>query len=514
MMPGKRALISCWDKTGVVDFARGIADLGWEIVSTGGTANRLREAGIHVRTVEDVTGHPSLLEGRVKTLHPAVHAGILARRDRPSDVRELVACGYLPVDLVAVNLYPFESVARRGADMAEALENIDIGGVTLLRAAAKNWPSVIVLSDPGDYAGVLGELGRCGDVTQGFRRRLATRAFGITAHYDAHIADYLSPDHTLPPETALPIYRRRDLRYGENPHQDAALYDWNDGTAFRLGDCEQLCGPDLSYNNFLDMDAALGVVSDLEGIAACAVKHTNPCGVAVADDVRTALSRAYDGDPVSIYGGVVAVNAKVDEEFVGFIREKSLFLEVLVAPEYTGEALRLLQRRKKLRVLRLEPAAWSQAGRHRAVRSVRGGLLLGDADTATTPADAWEVVGKVEPDTAVIESASLAWMVCRHTKSNAITVARDGMLLGVGAGQMNRVASARLALEHAGDRARGAVLASDGFFPFPDVVEVAAEFGIALIVQPGGSMRDEQVIDAADAAGVAMMFTGRRHFKH
>ncbi len=397
--------------------------------------------------------------------------------------------------------------------MDEALENIDIGGVTLLRAAAKNWRSVVVVCDPDDYAPVLAEMQE-GLPAESTRRSLAARAFGHTARYDALIVNYLAGDDELPVEAALPLRRSRVLRYGENPHQSASLYSWPDGSGFDLGACEQLGGPDLSYNNFMDVDAAIGVVAEFEETAACAVKHTNPCGAAVGATPVEAFERAYQGDPVSIYGGVVALNATVDVDVVNFIREVGLFLEVIVAPDYTPDALEGLAARKKLRVLRMDGSAFSNPPDYRTGRFLRGGLMMGSADTGVVDAREWKVAGSRAPDDASLEDARFAWAVCRHTKSNAIVIAKDRAVVGVGAGQMNRISSARLAIEAAGDRSVGACMASDGFLPFPDVAELAARAGLGLLVQPGGSIRDGEVVAAADEAGMAMMFTGRRHFKH
>lgn len=505
--------MSCWDKTGLAELARSLADSDWEIVSTGGTARHLLDAGVAVTPVEEVTGYPSLLQGRVKTLHPALHAGILARRNRKRDMEELQNSGFRPIDLVVANLYPFEKVSFAGADMDEVLENIDIGGVTLLRAAAKNWSSVSVLCDPRDYAEFAERL-LAGGIGDDFRRRMAAKAFGQTARYDALITAYLAGDDDLPEELALPLRQRRVLRYGENPHQTAVLYSHPDGSGFDIGDFEQLGGPDLSYNNFVDLDAAVGVVREFRRTAVCAVKHTNPCGVALGEDVAETFYRAYLGDRVSIYGGVVACNGTVDEALVDRIREIGLFLEVMVAPEYTAAALEKLARRKKLRVLRLGREAWSPTEGHTVGRFLRGGLILGSGDSGTVAPGDWHVAGRHRPPEGLLDDAYFAWRVCKHVKSNAIVVAKAGMTLGVGAGQMNRVSSARLALSAAGDEAEGAVMASDGFLPFPDVVHLAAQAKVRLIVQPGGSIRDDEVIAAADEAGMSMMFTGRRHFRH
>jgi len=550
----RRALLSVHDKTGLVDFARGLVEAGFELVSSGGTARVLAEAGLPVLPVEDVTGFPEMLGGRVKTLHPAIHGGILARRDLPEHMDEIDRHGIVPVDLVAVNLYPFQATVNRLADggpgepgdhdptaFAEIIENIDIGGPTLIRAAAKNHESVVVVTDPSLYPAVLDHLRREGEVPLPVRRALALRAFQHTAFYDAVISSYLEEvvareaggtsaagvpaaggapvTGTLPERIVLAYEKAGDLRYGENPHQHAAFYRQPlrpvlDALGATLPGATQLQGKPLSYNNLGDAEAALRCVEEFpEAPAAVIVKHMTPCGVAVAEDALTAYRRALESDPVSAFGGIVALNRPVDralaEELLG------LFLEVVLAPDFEPEALDVLCKRPDLRLLALPVGAarWS-ATPGLELRSVGGGLLVQTPDVIRVPPDAWKCVTARRPTPAELGDLFFAWRVSKHVRSNAIAVARGGRLLGVGGGQTNRVDAVRLAVGHAGERARGAVLASDAFFPFPDSVEEAARAGITAVVQPGGSVRDEAVIRAADAAGVAMVFTGERHFKH
>jgi len=511
--PAGRALISVSDKRGAAEFARRLQALGWEIVSTGGTARLLREAGVAVTPVEAVTGFPEILDGRVKTLHPAVHAGILARRDRPEHLEALVRLGLGTFDLVCVNLYPFEETVQAGAGLEEALEQIDIGGPAMLRAAAKNHQGVIPVCSPDDYDEVAAALA-AGGLTLEQRRRLAARAFAHTAYYDAVIANHLGAGTGLDPwpeRTALPLVRRQGLRYGENPHQDAALYAEAPGPAAGLPGARQLQGKELSYNNLLDAAAAWEAVVEFDRPAAVAVKHGTPCGIAVAGDARTAFQRARDADPVSIFGGIVAFNRPVDAAAAEALAD--LFLEVVLAPGFDEEALTLLSRRKNLRLLVMD----QQPGRGRLdgwrLRSVPGGVLVQGADRARPDPASWRTVaGQVPPELA--DDLVFAWTAVKHVRSNAIVVARGGVTLGIGGGQTNRVLAARLALEHAGEGARGAVVASDAFLPFPDTVELCAQYGAAVIVQPGGSVRDEEVIEAARRLGVAMVFTGIRHFRH
>ncbi len=521
----RRALLSVSDKRGIVEFARGLAGLGVEIVSTGGTSAVLREAGIPVTSIEGLTGFPEILDGRVKTLHPKVHGGILGRRDLPEHRRQMEEHGIVPIDLVAVNLYPFRAtVSRPGVTLEEAIENIDIGGPSMVRSAAKNHRDVIVVVNPDRYGQILDELRARGDVDAATRLVLAVEAFRHTAFYDALISEYLGAQAgsgllDFPRELTLAFEKVEALRYGENPHQRAAFYRDPLPAGPALAAAEQLQGKELSYNNLNDAHAAWALVWEFAEPAAVAVKHANPCGVAVAGTPAEAYRKAHDADPVSIFGGIVALNRPVDGEAARAMAE--VFLEVVIAPDFTAEAREVLRAKKNLRLLKAAPpehaGAWRGAGgppRLIDLRRVDGGLLIQEADPPGADPGEWRCVSRVRPEPADLAELLFAWKVVKHVKSNAIVVARGGQTLGVGAGQMNRVDAARIALRQAGAAARGAYLASDAFFPFPDVVEAAAAAGIRAIVQPGGSIRDEESVRAADAHGLVMMFTGRRHFKH
>jgi len=507
----KRALLSSADKTGIVGLAQALQRAGAELVSTGGTAAHLREAGLTVRPLDLVTGFPELLGGRVKTLHPAVHAGLLARDD-PGDLAELKRHAITPIDLVAVTLYPFEQAAAGGAGMDRAVEEIDIGGVTLLRAAAKNWTRVVTVSDPRQYDEVIAALDQGGGTSEALRLRLAAEAFARVAAYDAAIAAYFQQatgQAPFPERLTLTFRKQADLRYGENPHQRAALYAAGTGVPGEVISAQVLGGRPLSYNNIADLEAAWGLVRDLPQPSAVVIKHLNPCGAAVGADARDAFNRARDGDPVAAFGGVVAVNMPIDLPAAQAMGE--LFLEAVIAPSFEAEALTVLGSKKNLRVLAAGDGA-RPAGLD--FRSVRGGILLQDADRVGVDPASWTAVTRRAPSGAEMEDLRFAWAVCAHVKSNAIVFARDRQVIGVGAGQMSRVDSVRLAAQKAGDRARGAVAASDAFFPFADGVEAAAEAGVTAIVQPGGSIRDAEVIAAADRLGLAMVATGERHFRH
>ncbi|WP_298400654.1 bifunctional phosphoribosylaminoimidazolecarboxamide formyltransferase/IMP cyclohydrolase [uncultured Chloroflexus sp.] len=504
-----RALMSVYDKSGIVEFAQALHALGVEIISTGQTQRVLREAGLPALAVSEVTGFPEILDGRVKTLHPAIHAGLLARRDLPAHLDELAAHDLKPIDLVVVNLYPFAAtISRPGVSMAEAQEQIDIGGVALLRAAAKNFPAVLVLVDPADYDAVLAGL-RAGEVPLAERQRLAAKAFAHTAEYDATIAAYL---RTEPLPDVLPLAWRKyqPLRYGENPHQAAALY--GDFGAF----FQQLHGKELSYNNILDTAAAQELIEEFpaaEGAAVAIIKHTNPCGVAIGRDLRSAWEAAFATDREAPFGGIIAVNRPVDLAFAEAVNE--IFSEIIIAPEFMPDALTLLQRKKNRRLLRsLRPV--TSAGNWQ-IRSVPGGVLVQEPDHAPLAQEEWRVVTKRAPTDAEVAALRFGWRVVKHVKSNAIVYAAADRTLGIGAGQMSRVDSSRLAVwkaQQAGLDLRGSVVASDALFPFADGVEAAIAAGATAIIQPGGSVRDEEVIAAADAAGAAMVFTGRRHFRH
>jgi phosphoribosylaminoimidazolecarboxamide formyltransferase/IMP cyclohydrolase len=526
-----RAILSVSDKTGIEELAQGLAELGAEIYSTGGTRRTLEAAGVPVRSVSALTGFPEIRGGRVKTLHPGVHAGILARRDMPSDLEELEGYGLGTIDLVAVNLYPFEqTVARPGTALADALEQIDIGGPTLLRAAAKNYPAVLPLCDPADYPTVLAALGQPSGPDGTLRRRLAARAFRHVAVYDALIAAYLGTDEgDWPEELPLGLRKVEDLRYGENPQQGAAFYAVVQprSAAPGLTGARQLQGKPLSYNNILDADAAWAVARDFQPVTVAIVKHTNPCGLAQGDDVDEASSSAlivYElalaGDPLAAFGGIVAVNAPVDGPLARRLVER--FYEIVLAPAYSDEALEVLATRPNLRVLAL---SFDNAPLQAALtwRSVTGGMLVQGADRV----DEGEVrqgrtVTQRTPDEGEWATLEFAWRAVRHVKSNAIVLAKGTAtgghsrqaLVGMGAGQPSRVAAVEIAVQVAGPGAEGAVLASDAFFPKADGVEAAARAGIRAIVQPGGSQGDEEAIAAADAAGLAMVFTGKRHFLH
>ena len=506
----ERALVSVYDKTGLEDLATGLHEHGVEIVSTGSTAQRIRDAGIDVTSVEEVTGFPECLDGRVKTLHPAIHAGLLADRSKPSHVEQLEELGIAPFQLVVVNLYPFQDAVASDASDDEIVEMIDIGGPTMLRAAAKNFAHVGIVVSPSNYASVLRHLEEDGGLTAEGRQHLAAAAFAHVAEYDAAISAWFHRDHEFPPRVASAFARKQELRYGENPHQAAAFYVPVGDTPRGLGGAEQLHGKELSYNNLLDTDAAMGMVADFDEPCVAVIKHTNPAGLAVADDLAVAYARALEGDPVSAFGGIVAANRPVDVATAEQIVE--IFTEVVIAPDFEDGALEVLRSKKNLRILRAPDISSTEP--HRVLRSVTGGLLVQDADVGDEPFDEWKVVTEAQPDDEMLADLRFAWIVAKHVKSNAILLAKDRQVVGAGAGQMSRVDSVRLAVEKSGERHVGAVLASDAFFPFRDGPDAAAEAGIAAIVQPGGSIRDDEVIAAADEHGMVMVLTGRRHFRH
>ncbi|HEY7067332.1 MAG TPA: bifunctional phosphoribosylaminoimidazolecarboxamide formyltransferase/IMP cyclohydrolase [Chloroflexota bacterium] len=516
-----RAIVSVYDKTGVVDFARGLNELGIEFYSTGGTEELLRGAAVSVRPVEEATGFAEILGGRVKTLHPSIHAGILARRDDPAHMAELERLNIGPVDLVVVNLYPFvRKIAEPGVTNDEALENIDIGGPTLLRAAAKNYPSVVVVCDPADYPEVLEGLRRPGGVSLDMRRRLAAKAFQHTAFYDTHVASYLRPaDELFPEEMTLALRKTMPLRYGENPNQLAAFYADSTVQSLPYGVMggTQLHGKQLSFNNTYDLDAAWRTVSDFASPTVAIIKHGNPCGLATGDDLAETYRRALACDPQSAYGGAVAVNRQVDQALAEEIAQ--VFFEDLIAPSYSDEALAILQRKKDLRIMAaggLLPATapWEQGVYDLDYKRVVGGFLVQTRDALSESDLVRDVVTERHPTLEELTSLLFAWRAVKHVRSNAIVLAKKLALVGVGAGQMSRVDSVDLAVRKAADRAAGSVMASDAFFPFPDGVEHAAEAGITAVIQPGGSLRDGEVIKAANRAHMAMIFTHQRHFLH
>ncbi len=511
-----KALISVYDKTGVIEAARRLHDAGVGLVSTGGTHKAISDAGVPVQQVSDLTGFPEILDGRVKTLHPHIHGGLLARRDMPEHMDELSRRDIATIDLLIGNLYPFrEAISRPDATLDDALENIDIGGPTMLRAAAKNFPSVVVLVDPEDYDWAIGKF-VSGDLTHDDRRTLAYKAFHHVSVYDTAIAGYLSSidgsvdgDNGLPQKLDLSFSQLAGLRYGENPHQQGALYIPASGSAGGIANARQLHGRELSFNNLMDAEAAWSSVTDFEDTAVVVIKHTNPCGLACHPDQAEAYNRAYAGDPVSAFGGILGFNRTVTVETAQ--ATSGIFYEVIVAPGYEPEALDILKKRRNLRLLEAAP---EKGGLLYDLRPLSGGLLVQSQDASNDDPDEWKTVTEREPTQREVSDLSFAWKAAKHVKSNAIVLARDNQLLGMGAGQPNRVTSVHLALRAAGERASDCVLASDAFFPFPDNIELAAKGGVMAIVQPGGSIRDEEVIAEANKAGIAMMFTGVRHFRH
>lgn len=514
-MKVKRALISVSDKGGLVDFARGLADLGVEIVSTGGTAKALREAGVPVIYISDVTHFPEILGGRVKTLHPNVHGGILALRSA-EHLSQLEEHGIIPIDLVVVNLYPFrQTIARPGVTLEVAIENIDIGGPTMVRAAAKNHAFVGIVVNPDRYGQVLNVLEQEGELSASLRLELAKEAFTHTAGYDTAIANYLSgvtgEKEAFPSLYALSLEKVQDLRYGENPHQKAAFYKDPSISGPCIANARQIHGKELSYNNILDANSALELVREFTEPTAVIIKHNNPCGTATGDNLTVAYKKALEADPVSAFGGIVAVNRVVDGDTASEMSQ--IFLEAIVAPDFTEEALEVLTKKANLRLLKTGDLA-NQTMDLLEVRKVNGGLLVQQADRVVLNIDELKVVTERQPLPEELKEMILAMTVVKHVKSNAIVLGSNGQIIGVGAGQMNRVGSARIAFEQAAEKARGAVLASDAFFPFRDTVDEAAKAGITAIIQPGGSIRDEESIKACNEHGIAMVFTGLRHFKH
>ncbi len=520
--PVRRALLSVYDKDGIVDLARSLHELGVELLSTGGTARLVEEAGIPLRRVAEETGFPEMLDGRVKTLHPRIHAGILAIRGNPKHEEDLARQDVRPIDLVVVNLYPFEKTARmEGIGIEEIVEMIDIGGPTMVRAAAKNFRDVGVVVDPRDYGRIADELREQGGLSDETRFLLARKAFQHTASYDTAIFSFLNqltPDGSrrvdespFPQKVVLELEKIQDLRYGENPHQRAAFYGELQGNEPTLARAVQLQGKELSFNNLLDLDGALAAVSSLGEHGCVVVKHGNPCGAGVGESPAEAFEKAREGDPVSAFGGIVAFNTPIDADAAELLR--GMFLEAVIAPAVGDEAREILARKKKLRVLALggDPRAARRPGLD--VRRVSGGYLLQDWDTDDDLADAKVVTDRAPTDE---EWAALrfGWRLVRHVRSNAIVFSLADRLVGVGAGQMSRVDSVKIAAMKAGEKSKGAAMASDAFFPFPDGVEEAAKAGVTAVIQPGGSIRDEEVIAAANRLGLAMVFTGRRHFRH
>jgi len=506
-----KAILSVYDKTGIVDLAKSLNSAGVDLISTGGTHQLLSElSGLPVSRVSDLTGSPEILGGRVKTLHPTIHGGVLAVRDDPAHMAELKKHSIEPIDVVVVNLYPFEAtVGRPDFSTEEAIENIDIGGPTLIRAAAKNHASVIVIVDPSDYQWVAEALGE-GKVSMAERRRLAAKAFSHVARYDSIVSNWLNdPEEIFPQELTVGLKLVSRLRYGENSHQKGAVYA-NALNESGIVAAKQLHGKELSYNNILDADAAWAAASDIPEPAVAVIKHTNPCGLATHPDIAEAYRRAHAGDPVSAFGGILGFNRIVTQEAAEELR--SIFYEVIVAPGYDEGALAVLKKKRDLRILELVDS--DDMARGLEVRHVSGGVLVQERDVAKALADSWTVATERAPTNSEWKDLVFAWRVVRHVKSNAIVLIRDEAVVGLGAGQPNRVNSVHLALREAGERAKGAVLASDAFFPFPDGVEMAVAGGITSVIQPGGSIRDADILHTANNAGISMVFTGERHFRH
>jgi phosphoribosylaminoimidazolecarboxamide formyltransferase/IMP cyclohydrolase len=526
-VPGKvgHALISVSDKRGLESFARRLHQLGVVLYSTGGTRSFLESHGIPVLDIAAYTGFPEVMDGRLKTLHPKIFGGILARRDRSGDRAVMEEHQIVPFDLVVVNLYPFqETVARQGVTVGEAIEQIDIGGPSLLRAAAKNHAWVSVVTDPSDYDRVAGELEEQGAVSFETRRRLAGSCYAHTAAYDAAIAEYFrgldqsragTEEGQWPERMELSLHRVAELRYGENPHQPAAVYRLG-SISGALVDAKQLHGKELSYNNLLDLASALSISHGFAQPAAVVIKHNNPCGAAVGHKLYWACRKAFAGDPVSAFGGIVGLNRMVDAQTAQFLCEPGLFVEAVVAPEFSREALEILTTKPKWRdsVRLMATGNWTQDSQEIEYRFLRGGVLVQHADRGNSDPSQWRAVTEVPMADELMEDITFAWEMVRHVKSNAIVLATDASLVGVGAGQMSRVDSVEIAIQKAGERSRGSVLASDAFFPFPDSIDKAAAAGVVAIIQPGGSRKDEEVIAACNRHRIPMLFTGHRHFKH
>lgn len=512
----KRALISVSDKTGIVELAKRVEGMGYEIISTGGTAKLLKENGVSVIPVDELTGFPECLDGRVKTLHPAVHAGILAMRSNPEHMAQLEKLGVNTIDLVVINLYPFrKTIEKPDVALAEAIENIDIGGPTMLRAAAKNYQDVCVLAEPEDYDRALDELEQNGHLSPETALYLSYRVFAHTAQYDALISGYLADklDIKFPDKLTLTYEKAQGMRYGENPHQGAAFYKELLPDPGTLVLAEQLNGKELSYNNISDTNGALNLLREFDETAVIGVKHGNPCGVGVADTVLDAYKLAYEADPVSIFGGIVVTNRTIDDAAAKEIAK--IFLEIVVAPDYTEGALKILKKKKNLRVLRLPSINDKTVSNKMTAKKVRGGLLYQESDEKLFgDGEPFRVVTKRAPTEQEIKDMILAWKIVKHVSSNGIAVAKDNQSLGIGPGQVNRIWAAEQAIERSGEKVKGAALASDAYFPFEDCVLAAAKAGITCIIQPGGSIRDEDSIRACDENNIAMVFTDMRHFRH
>ena len=509
----KRALVSVSDKTGLVAFVQGLQNAGWEIIATGGTQKLLENSDVNTIGISDVTGFPEICDGRVKTLHPKVHGGLLARRDEPSHLQALEENGISFIDLVCVNLYPFrETIAKEGVSMADAIENIDIGGPSMLRSAAKNYNDVTVVCDPADYDTILAEINATGNTTLETRLQLSAKAYTHTAQYDACIATYMREKAGLNEKLFLEFDLKQGLRYGENPHQSAKFYASTKAIPFSLATGKQLQGKEMSYNNIQDANAALNIARDFQEPFCVALKHMNPCGAAVAATIEEAWQKAYEADTVSIYGGIVICNRTITKEIA--LGMKPIFLEIVIAPDFTDEAMEIFATKKNLRVIQVDMTKTNDAIDQYV--SVNGGLLVQHLDTQIETITPEMCATKVQPDAATLADMQFGWNIVKHVKSNAIVVVKNGQTLGVGAGQMNRVGSAEIAMKqaHAAGVTEGLILASDGFLPFDDTVALAAQYGVTAIVQPGGSIRDNDCVVKADELGICMLMTGTRHFKH
>lgn len=508
----KRALLSVSNKENITSFAKELVELGYEIISTGGTLRTLLDANIEAKAVDEITGFPEIMDGRVKTLHPLIHGGLLAKRSNPNHMKQLEENQITPIDMVIVNLYPFkETLEKQGVSKEEIIENIDIGGPTMLRSAAKNYEDVTVIVDPADYEAIIAAL-REDSLSMETRQKLAAKVFRHTAHYDAMIANYFMEEtNEAFPETYTVTYEKvQNLRYGENPHQEAAFYKSPIVRSLSLAAAKQLHGKELSYNNIQDANAALEILNDYKDPAAVAVKHMNPCGIGVADTLSAAFQRAFDADPISIFGGIVALNREVDSATAEKLSE--IFLEIVIAPSFSASALEILTRKKNIRLLEL-PMTNNVPVKHK-LTSVNGGVLIQSQDNGTISNEDITVVTKRKPTEQELEDLLFAWNAVKHVKSNAIVLAKNQQTIGVGAGQMNRVGAAKIAIEQAGEKTEGSVMSSDAFFPMPDTVEEAVKAGVTAIIQPGGSKRDQDSIDVCDEHGITMVYTGMRHFKH
>lgn len=512
----KRALISVSDKTGIVELARELVNSGVDIISTGGTANYLSDAGIKVINVSDITGFPECLDGRVKTLHPKIHGGLLAIRENPEHMKQTKELDIELIDMVIINLYPFKKTIMKGnVGLEEAIENIDIGGPAMLRAAAKNYKDVVVVGDPADYSMVLDEMKSSKEISVKTKFKLAYKAFEHTSHYDTLIAKYLRDklgEEFFPEALSLTFEKVQEMRYGENPHQKAVFYKEIGANIGSITSAVQLHGKELSYNNINDANEALEILKEFDEPTVVAVKDTNPCGVASAPSIFEAYIKAYEADPVSIFGGIVASNREIDEKTAEEINK--IFIEIVIAPSFTEGALQILNQKKNIRVIKLDNISAKLPAGTYDMRKVAGGLLVQSYNNELINMDEIKYVTELKPDGEQMEDLLFALKVVKHTKSSGIVIAKNKQSLGVGPGQTSRITSAKIAIEYCGDKAKGSVLASDAFFPFPDCVEAAAAAGITAIIQPGGSMNDQASIDACNKYGIAMVFTGMRHFKH